>query len=450
MSTRRDFIKKTAMAGALTSTFGVAHADGLERLIVSLTGMGTKETTPGRTPQIKSLVRRDETIIRNTAAHGDNWHMTWADDDRQYVSLCDGSGPFERMAVGYSYNSRLFGIEGGPKNHKFIDVPAYPKLIPDPARDPRYYNFGVIALDGKIYQFLSTYPVPLGEDTSKLTNLRFMGVKAIYSRDNGRTWRNQDGSTPVVWEDWNQRSKKTMLFFEEPQEAFSMLSVLQMGRGYRENRDGFVYVYAPNGNTEGLMNELVMFRVSKTRILDRQAYEYFAGLSSAGEANWTQNIDERGVVHKFPAGWVNKKLHPWAWIPSVTYNAPLGLYMMANWATGIGSEPDKEWFHKPSYLGFWTARQPWGPWTQVHEEKSWTPDGETAARCYSPIISPKWIAADGKSFWLVWTDYMYKDPEPREKERIEQLSDAALKKVELRRLSTPYYSFNLQRVDITI
>ena len=63
------------------------------------------------------------------------------------------------------------------------------------------------------------------------------------------------------------------------------------------------------------------------------------------------------------------------------------------------------WFGKPSYLGFWTAPKPWGPWKQIYEEREWTPGGEQAARCYQPQIAPKWIAKDGKTFWLVWTDW---------------------------------------------
>ena len=91
----------------------------------------------------------------------------------------------------------------------------------------------------------------------------------------------------------------------------------------------------------------------------------------------------------------------------MVYYAPLKTYLLANW--GMGTAPDGEWFAKPSYLGFWTAPQPWGPWTQVHEDVAWTPGGDAGARCYQPQISPKWIAADGKSFWLVWTDYQQID-----------------------------------------
>ena len=71
----------------------------------------------------------------------------------------------------------------------------------------------------------------------------------------------------MVREPWGDRSRKDMVFFKEPQEVFSLLSILQMGRNYEANEDGYVYVYAPNGNTAGTMNELVMFRVPKLRFL---------------------------------------------------------------------------------------------------------------------------------------------------------------------------------------
>jgi len=70
------------------------------------------------------------------------------------------------------------------------------------------------------------------------------------------------------------------------------------------------------------------------------------------------------------------------------------------------------------------APEPWGPWTQIHEELEWTPGGDPAARAYQPQVSPKWIAADGLSFWLVWTDFQVIDGE------------------------RPFYSFNCQQVEL--
>jgi hypothetical protein len=385
--------------------------------------------------------------------------MSWAVDDRQYVSLCDGAGlvdPLNRY-----YNSRMLTIEGEASHAKFRDVDSYPMLgAPKPlSEEANYYGFGTLAVGGVLYQFLSTFNRVAGSSRPKEAcsgnGLRFVGVKLIYSPDSGRTWHNQDGSTPVVWEGFGTRSRDTLLFFEEDQEAFSLLSVLQMGKGYQQNRDGYVYVYAPNGNTEGTMNQLAMFRAPKERLLDRRSYEYFAGRDSNAKARWTKDILARAVVHTFPSGWVNSLDHPYAWQPSVSYNAALGLYMMVNWATGAAS--DGSWFSKPSYLGHWIGTNPWGPWEQIHEEVAWMPKGDVSARAYQAQIAPKWIAPDGKSFWLVWSDFQVRDRQVFEqyKRRFQEkywsgrvLNEDWAEYATMSRVHRPFYGFNVQRVDI--
>ena len=369
--------------------------------------------------KIQSLKLLDDTILR-LGGNGDNWHMSWAADDKQYVSLCDGRG-FGGMRQ-ENFNSRMYAISGDPPaGVKFEYMATYPDLVNGPGRQfSRYYNFGTLALGPNLYQYLSTPNVPFSEKMP-----RFVGAKLIHSPDSGKTWHNQDGSTPVVWEKWEERSKKNMAFFEEDGETFALITVLQFGKDYRANKDGFVYLYAPNGNTEGTMNQLVLCRVPKNRITDRGAYEFYAGKGSGNdEAKWSKDIRDRSPVHTFPAGWVNRHIHPYAWHPCVVYYEPTGEYLMANW--GMGIDEKGMWFGKPSYLGFWTSPHPWGPWKQVHEDTEWTPGGDGAARCYQPQVAPKWIAADGKSFWLVWTDF-------------QDLKGGK-----------PYYSFNVQKVEVEL
>ena len=368
---------------------------------------------------IKQIRRVEETTLR-LGGHGDNWHMTWADDDRMYTSLCDGKGwPGLPQA---SYNSRAYAVVGNPPDVTFEYLPGYPELLSesDPRKSSRYYNFGILALRDHIYQFLSTPNRPFAEPEPPP---HFVGAKLIYSPDRGKTWHNQDGSTPVRWEPWEERSRQNMAFFEEPGETFALLTILQMGKDYGHNTDGFVYMYAPNGNVEGTMNQLVLCRAPRERLLDRDAYEFFAHRQGS-DAEWSPHIEDRGVVHTFPAGWVNRMVHPYAWHPRVVYYAATDQYLMANWGMGCGA--DGEWFGKPSYLGFWTAPKPWGPWEQIHEDTEWTPDGDEAARAYQPQIAPKWIAADGKSFWLVWTDFQQIDGQ------------------------RPHYAFNLQKVEVEL
>jgi hypothetical protein len=384
---------------------------------------------------------RDETIVRIPFS-GDNFHATWGADGRQYLALCDGGGasPFTTF-----YNSRLVAIDGDPANPEISDVPGYPLL----EGIGKYYNFGTISVDGVIYQYLGS---PKGWFTSGESD-DFVGSKLIYSPDGGATWHNQDGSTPVVWEDEEHRTKDTMIFWEEDQTSFAVVTLAQHGQDNSAAPDGYVYGYAPNGGTEGTMNELVMFRVPKGSLRDRSAYEYFQARNDDGSATWTSDIRERGVVLTYPSGWVNSFMHPYAWMPSVTYNEALGEYLMASWATGVGD--DQWWFRKPSYLGFWSAPTPWGPWTQFHEDTSWTPGGDENARCYSSVILPKWVSEDGRSFWLMWTDFQSAFSEEEKARRLPEIKAAQaagdhVYVADYVRDGMPYYAINLQRVDLTV
>ena len=85
------------------------------------------------------------------------------------------------------------------------------------------------------------------------------------------------------------------------------------------------------------------------------------------------------------------------------------------------------------------------------------PANDPAARAYQPQIAPKWIAADGKSFWLVWTDFQGEkelDKSWKEnhlaKEWAQLSDDEFAKAIAMAREYTPYYSFNTQRVDLIL
>jgi hypothetical protein len=441
MLSRRDILKQTyALA------LGVAaHNARAERAAPAPLRPGT------RGPDIRSAVRRDETILR-LGGVGDGYKMTWGADDRLYLAVNDGSGWVDEPRA--FYNARLWTVSGDFQEAEFSAVSGYPNLddFSRPEDAPPYYGHGLLAVQGRLYQFLST----LDQATERPRH--WLGSKLIYSSDNGRTWRNQDGTSPVVWEDRDMQSRERLAFFQEPHGSFSLLSILQMGRGYSANRDGYIYVYGLNGNVDGRMNELVMFRVPVGELLNRRAYEYFGGRLGNGSARWVKDIEARAIVHTFPRGWVNSTnlfagdLVVESWLPSVVYNEPLDLYMMAS--AGIGCAPDGTAFGRPSYLGFWISSTPWGPWRQVHEETAWTPDGDSAARAYAPQIAPKWMSADGTSCWLIWADLQG----IRSFARDISLLDAALEKADgpeqgsavmadFTRRYMPGFSCNAQRVD---
>ena len=120
-----------------------------------------------------------------------------------------------------------------------------------------------------------------------------------------------------------------------------------------------------------------------------------------------------------------------------------------------------EWFGKPSYLGIWVASNPWGPFRQIHEETAWLPKGEIESRAIHPRIPPKWMAADGKSFWLIWGEIRYKgsggetehpDQGFMEISRDIVNDDPRLARVvyEWSQRHQPHTKFNMQRVDLIL
>jgi hypothetical protein len=386
---------------------------------------------------------------------GDGYKMTWDAADRLYAVVNDGSGWVDKPKA--FYNSRLWTVAGGIQSPSFSEVSGYPDLSDGahPETAPRYFGQGLLAVRGRLYQFLSTL------DRATDRPRHWVGAKLIYSVDQGRTWCNQDGTSPVIWEDWDQQSRERLVFHQEPHGSFSLLSILQMGREYSANRDGYIYVYGLNGNVDGRMNELVMFRVPIGELPNRRAYEYFGGWRRDGSARWVKDIEARAIVHTFPRGWVNStNLFPddlvvESWLPSVVYNEPLDLYLMAS--AGIGCAPDGTEFGKPSYLGFWVSSTPWGPWRQIHEETAWTPGADGPARAYAPQIAPKWIAADGKSFWLVWADVQGIRSFARDRSVLEAHLEKAASPEErsavmadFTRRYLPRYACNAQRVDLIL
>ncbi len=442
MATRRDIVKQTLLLSA-----GMACGAG------SFPLSARPRVSPALAHRVTGVSLQDATI-RRLGGLGDGYKATWAADGRQFLAVNDGPGwtwPPRAM-----YNSRVWTITGGPAAPRFADLAGYPDLDMGAHPDaPKYHGHGLLWVGGRLIQFLAT--LDRAEDRPR----HWIGAKLIYSDDGGRTWRNQDGTTPVRFESFEQQSRRTLAFFDEPDGCFSLLSILQMGRGYRANRDGFIYIYGLNGNTDGLMNQLMLLRVPIAQVLDRSAYRFFAGRSADGSATWSGDLAQRAPVHTFPRGWVNSaNVFPGdlvleSWLPSVVFNEALGLYVMAS--TGVGCGPDGTAYGKPSYLGFWVSEQPWGPWRQVHENRAWTPGGDAGSLAYSPQIIPGWTSADGTAMHIAWADLKGMLAFGRDEGKLEDAlkqakspRDHNLIEAEFLRRYIPGFAFNTQRVDLTL
>ena len=357
----------------------------------------------------KGIIFHDKEIMRE-CKRGDNWCTTWAADGNQYTSLCDGYGWDTTMTreihtsvlriTGNFHTVKGEATENYPVDYNIVDLTD--RYV------PYYFGYGIVSVNGTIYQYLS-------RQASYDFRPPFQGVNLISSPDYGKTWYRHDNLN--VTNRLLDYSPDNQFFWQEQPDtvdgkagyAFAWISACQMGQDNQQGeKDGYVYIYSPYGPRN---NELNMARVPEGAIDKRDAYEFFVSRNPDGTANWSSQISERGIVHNFPKENDEGRAYGWySWLPGVAWNEGLGLYIMVN---GGSYYVDSYWdkgvnLHKKSgSLDFLYAPKPWGPWTSFYHTDYWQPAGDENERTYQPKLSPKWISEDGTEMVLIWSDAAY-------------------------------------------
>jgi CubicO group peptidase (beta-lactamase class C family) len=294
-------------------------------------------------PAIKSIEWADGKTILRRAPGSDNWPITWGDDNALYTAYGDGNGfkPFlpEKLSLGFAR------VKGSPV-----------EIVGENIRSSSGEQMG----DG-----------PSGRKASGL--LMIDGTLLMWVRNAGNSqlaW-STDHAKNWTWSDW----KFT--------ESFGCPSFLNFGRDYTGARDNFVYIYSPDTNTAyDPADRLVLARVPKERIRDRDAYEFFVRVESDGNVVWSRDIADRGAVFSNPRAVCRSH---------ITYNPALKRYLL----TMIGPGGDARF---AGGLGVYDAPEPWGPWTTAFYTDAWdVGPGESAS------FPSKWLAAGGRSAWLAFS-----------------------------------------------
>jgi len=285
-----------------------------------------------------------ETIIRK-ACGSDNWPITWGDDDALYTAYGDGWG-FEPK-VDRKLSLGLAKVIGGPEDFHGVNIrSASGEQIGDGAAGKK--ASGLLMVDGVLYLWARNAG----------------NAQLAWSEDRGATWR---------WAPWRFA------------ESFGCPTFLNFGRNYAGARDEYVYVYSLDGDSAYKpVDAMVLARVPKGHVREREAYEFWAGTRPA-EPVWTTDIYGRRSVFVHPGR---------CYRSSVCYAAPLGRYL---WWQALPAGPDPD-LRRQGGFAIYDAPQPWGPWTTVYFAERWdVGPGESAA------IPTPWIAPDGRSFWLVFS-----------------------------------------------
>jgi len=364
-------------------------------------------------------VEFDQYVFRS-GDNGDNWCLTWADDGDLYTSQCDGRGWLREDGSKRNFkNNQIWRISGGPDSASFkatmlTSAPDYTRKAQEVVYGPidlttdayeefpqsdrldvwNWYAYGIVSIEGNMYQFISHVGDGKGFGW-------FDGSQLIWKPKGQKNWLRWNGTDADNNDKWllNEGGNE-LLFYNEPDLAFSFITVAQYGQDYRENKDGYVYVYSPSGKYNAHL--LNMARVRKEDILDRSKWEYFVKIGEGGKPEWAiGNIEKRGIVHEFPKGWGF-----YSWSPSVVWNKKTGLFIMACAGTqkpGTGEVLEDYMHYETAGLMMLYAEHPWGPWHQFYWNESWDV-GNPENRAYLPQLSPKWISEDGKSMYMVFSD----------------------------------------------
>ena len=296
------------------------------------------------------------------APGSDNWPLTWGDDDLQYTSWGDGGG-FGGDGASGRVSLGVARIEGGVDSHRGSN-----RWGGRDAEIPATFggkSYGLLSVGSDLFMWVSPGSNTDGYESATLYR----------SRDRGASWE------PAPW----QLSRADGLVFP---------TFLQFGPGYEGARDGYVYVYAPELRNDSELavqrpGEIALLRAPAQRLMERDAYEFYAGLGEDGQPRWSADPALRAPVFRDPAGV--------GWNASVSYNAGLGRYLLAT-------------EHSESFrgnLGIFDAAEPWGPWTTVLYENGWDDGGESPVGVEPTTFfwnfSNKWASRDGARFTLVFT-----------------------------------------------
>lgn len=356
-------------------------------------------TPPAGAPFGRSSLFAGLALTGRTASYhfADTWYPSWGADDALYSPWQDGmllTDPYSGLSTeawdqpSESGWARITG--SSPEALTFTNA----GVIRAP-RDPYggRYPAGSLHHDGVWYygSYLTTneggstaptVTTPDGEFNWGVLG-PFLGFHV--STDNGQTW------TPTPWTGTNP-------MFGEPTSFGGKVKIgiphfVDFGRNMEHSPDGKAYMVAhgavdpdPNPRPANLSwingDQLYMLRVTPSiaTLNDPGAWEFFAGHDVEGNATWTSNL---GLARPI-LDWNNRCGNV-----SMTWNPALGRYLMFvtdGWPTTDTMD---------TYLLESTSLT--GPWSLVQWWEDFGPQG------YFFNIPSKFIAADGLSFWTLYS-----------------------------------------------
>ena len=305
------------------------------------------EAAPYSSSELKAEFAPGETVIR-MAPGGDNWPVTWGDDNNLYTAYGDGKGfsPFTEIKLSLG----LALVQGNPPDIKGVNIRSASGEKVGEGKNGQKAS-GILMVDGTLYMIVRN-----------LQNAR-LG----WSVDHGNTWD---------WAGWQFG------------EGFGCPTFLNYGKNYADAAGKYVYVYSPDGeNAYDACDHMVLARVPKDKIKDWKAYEYFTGIKK-NKPSWSEDVRKREAVFVNPGK---------CYRSGITYNKGLKKYLWCQ----IIQNSEGESVQGPRFkggLGIFESVNPWGPWKTVYYKTSWDiGPGESGS------LPTKWMSDDGKECYYLFS-----------------------------------------------
>jgi hypothetical protein len=317
------------------------------------------------------------TLLSHRKAIGsDIWPMTWGPDGNIYTAWGDGGG-FDgtelskrtgRVSLGFA---RISGFPDPADASTFEGK----NLWGAPKYAQRRATFGgkvtdLISVAGVLYAqggFWTHENCTCG-DPSQRSEANAVTRSLAWSKDLGKTWHYASWTNPN-----------------------DLGSTLQFGPDYSGARDpAHVYFYFQGDiyadPTHVYLRRLAVDDLTKD-LGGLGLFEYFTFADQTAQAHWSRVPGEARPIFYDPN--IAAQTYVTA---TVVYDAPLQRYLLAL-------------MHGPSMgqVGFFEARDPWGPWRTLGYYDDWQGLNETAGEATGLSIPTKWISVDGRAFWTVFS-----------------------------------------------
>jgi hypothetical protein len=197
---------------------------------------------------------------------GDLWMSTWGDDDKLYMTWGDGGGPGQDPTNPmFQTDAGVAALEGSvpyftntASAFECIRSIHIPDGIAWEGQDDKPSS--ILCIDGRLYLAGRT---PAGDNP-------VYGYIA-YSDDYGLNW------TEVADSPWTL----------EVNSVFRILMMINMGKNYELNSDGYVYAIGIGNPCWWSSGEAFLCRVGKYLILDYSSFEYLSEIDSNENPVWS-------------------------------------------------------------------------------------------------------------------------------------------------------------------